>query len=89
MRASGFGARVGHAVLLAVEADDKHRPPVHVAARLIRSNLGDIVALGIDVADALAEAAAAEFFGAAKIVDRIIPTVRGDAGFHGAEMFVT
>jgi len=87
--ASGFGAGVGDAVLLAVEADDEHGAAVHVAARLVGAHFGRQVALGIDIADALAETASAEFFGTAEEVDRIIGTVGGDAGLHGAEMLVT
>jgi hypothetical protein len=87
--AAGFGAAVGNAIVLAVEAQDEHGAAVHVATRLVGSDLGSDVAFGVDVADPFAEAAAAEFFGAAEEVDGVVGVVRGDAGFHGAEMFVT
>jgi len=61
---------------------------VHVAARLIGSEHGWFIALGIDVADALTEAASAEFVGATKVVDGIVSAERSDARLHGAEMLV-
>src|SRR5215470_5130046 len=87
--AAGLGAGVGDAVVLAVEAEDEHGAAVHVAARLVGGDFGREVAFGVDVADAFAEAASAEFFSAAEEVDGVVSVVRGDAGFHGAEMFVT
>ena len=89
LNTAGFGTGVGDAILLAVEAGDEHGTAVHVAARLVGADLGRQVALRIYVAHALAETAAAEFFGAAEKVDRIVGTVGGDAGLHGAEMLVT
>ena len=87
--AARFGAAVGDAIVLAVKTEDEHGTSVHVAAGLVRSDFGRNIALGIDVTDALTEAASAEFLGAAKKVDRVVGVIRGDAGFHGAEMLVT
>jgi hypothetical protein len=87
--AAGLGAGIGNAVVLAVEADDKHRAAVHVAARLVGRDIGDVIAARSRVADALAEAAAAEFVGTAEEVDGVVGIVGGDTGFHSAEMLVT
>ena len=84
-----FGAGVGDVVALAIQAQDEHGTAVQVAARLVGSDFGRSIALGRDVADALAEAAAAEFFGAAEKVDGVVGAVRREAGFHSAEMLVT
>ena len=89
LRAARLGAAVGDAIVLAIEAQDEHGTAVHVATRLVRSDLGSDVALRVDVADAFAEAASAKFFGAAKEVDGVVGVIGGDAGFHGSEMFVT
>lgn len=89
LHASGLGAAVCDAIVLAVKAEDEHGAPVHVAAWLVGSDFGRNVALGIDVTDALTEAASTKLFGAAEKVDRVVGIVRGDAGFHGAEMLVT
>ena len=89
LHASGLGAAVGNAIVLAVKAEDEHGAAVHVAAWLVGSDFRRNVALGIDVTDALTEAASTELFGAAEKVDRVVGVVRGDAGFHGAEMLVT
>jgi hypothetical protein len=87
--AAGFGASVGDAVVGAIEADDEHRATVHIAAGLVGGDVGDVVAARGGVAYAFAEAAAAELVGAAEEVDGVVGAVGGDAGFHGAEMFVT
>jgi hypothetical protein len=87
--AAGFGAAVGDAIVLAVEAQNEHGAAVHVATWLVGSDLGSDIAFGVDVADTFAEAAAAEFLGAAEEIDGVIGVVGGDAGFHRAEMFVT
>ena len=84
----GFRTSVADNISLAVETDDEHGTSVHVAAGLVRGEDGRLVALGEDVADAFAEAASAEFVGAAEIVDGIVGVERSDAGLHGAEMFV-
>jgi hypothetical protein len=84
----GFGARVADNIALAVKTDDEHRASVHVAARLIGSEHGRLIALGEDIADALAEAASAKFVGAAEIVDGVVGVEGCNAGFHGAEMLV-
>jgi len=76
-------------VALAVQAQDEHGTAVQVAAGLVGSDFGWSIALGRDIADALAEAAAAEFFGTAEKVDGVIGAVRREAGFHSAEMLVT
>ena len=76
-------------VALAVEAEDEHRSAVQIATRLIGSDLRRSIALGRHIADALAEAAAAEFFGAAEEVDGVVGTIGREAGFHSAEMLVT
>ena len=89
LHAPGLGAAVGNAIVLAVKAEDEHGAAVHVAAWLVGSNFRRNVALGIDVTDAFTEAASTELFGAAEKVDRVVGIVRGDAGFHGAEMLVT
>src|SRR6266436_634811 len=60
LEASRFGAGVGDAVMLAVQAQDEHGAAVHVAPGLIRLKLGSIVAFGGGIADAFPEAAAAE-----------------------------
>ena len=73
----------------AVEAHDEHRAPVHVTTGLVGSDVGGDVAARGGVADAFAEAAAAELVGAAEKVDGVVGAVGGDAGFHGAEMLVT
>jgi class 3 adenylate cyclase len=87
--AARFGAAVGDAIVLAVKTEDEHGTPVHVAARLVGSDFGRHITLGIDVTDALTEAASTELFGAAEKIDRVVGIVRGDAGFHGAEMLIT
>lgn len=61
---------------------------MHVTARLVGSEDGRFIALRIHVADALAEAASAEFVGAAEVVDGIVCAKRSDARLHGAEMLV-
>ena len=85
----GAGATVADAVVLAVEAQDEHGTAVHVAAGLVGGDLGRDIALGIHVAHALPETAAAEFLGAAEEIDGVVETVGSDAGFHGPEMLVT
>ena len=89
LRAARLRAGVGDAVVLAVETEDEHGTAVHVATRLVGSDLGREIALGVDVSDPLAEAAAAELFGAAEEIDGVVETVGSDAGFHGPEMLVT
>ena len=87
--AAGVGAGVGDAVVLAIERDDEHGASVEVAAGLVGHNVRGAVATGHGVADTFAEAASAEFLGAAEEIDGEVGTVGRDAGFHGAEMFVT
>lgn len=89
LRAARLRAGVGYAVVLPVEAENEHGTAVHVAARLVGSDLGREIALGVDVSDALAETAAAELLGAAEEIDGVVETVGSDAGFHGPEMLVT
>jgi len=75
-------------IVLAIEADDEHRPPVALATGLVRSEDGSVSALGRGVADALAETAVAEFVSAAKEFDGIVRVVRSDYGLHGAKVLV-
>ena len=89
LAAARFRTGISDAVVLAVETDDEHGTAVHLAARLIGGKFGGVVAAGRDIAEALSEAAAAELVGAAEEVNGEVGAVRGDAGFHRAEMFVT
>jgi hypothetical protein len=81
-------ASVGHVIALAIEADDEHRAPVAIASRLIGSEHGRVSAFGCSVADAFAEAAVAEFVGAAKEFDGIVGVIGSQNGFHGPVMLV-
>ena len=74
--------------MLAVEADDEHGPSVALALGLAGGENGRQVALGRNVAHALAEAAVAEFFGAAEEIDAPVSTVGSEQGFHGAVVLV-
>jgi uncharacterized Zn-binding protein involved in type VI secretion len=89
LMAPGFRAGVRDAVVLAVEAEDEHGAAVHFAAGLVRVKGRGIVALGGDVTDPFAKAAATEFVSATKKVDGVVGAIGGDAGFHGPEMLVT
>ena len=73
--AIGFGAGVGHVIALAVEADDEHGASVAIAGGLVGGEDGRVPAYGRGVADALAEAAMAEFVGAAKEFDGIVGVI--------------
>jgi hypothetical protein len=75
-------------IALAVETDDKHGTSMAVAERLVGSEHGRFSALGRGVAEAFAEAAVAEFVGAAKELNRVIRTVGSQRGLHGAVMLV-
>jgi hypothetical protein len=86
--AIGFGAGVGYAVALAIEADDEHRTAMTVADGLVGSKDWSVSSLGSGVANALAETAVAEFVGAAKEFDGIVSVVGSDDGLHGAVVLV-
>ena len=86
--AIGFGAGVGYAVALAIEADDEHRTAMTVADGLVGSKDWSVSSLGSGVANALAETAMAEFVGAAKEFDGIVSVVGSDDGLHGAVVLV-
>jgi hypothetical protein len=86
--AVGLGAGVGDVIALAVEADDEHGAAVSVAGGLSGSKLRGFVAARRDVADALTEAAMAEFVGAVKIIDAIVGIVGSNQGFHGSVVTV-
>ena len=75
-------------IALAVETDDKHRASMAVAERLVGSEHGRFSALGRRVAEAFAEAAVAEFVGAAKKLNRVIGAVGSQRRFHGAVVLV-
>jgi hypothetical protein len=75
-------------IVLAVKADDEHRPSVALATGLVRSEYGRISPFGRGVADALAETAVTEFVSAAKEFNRIVRVVRSDHRLHGAKMLV-
>ena len=64
-----LGTRVMDYVALPIQAGDEHRPPMLLATRLVRANNRRLVAFGSDVSQAFAEAAPAEFGGAAKEID--------------------
>ena len=83
-----FGTGVVDVIALAVQADDEHGAPVDFAAWLGWCQDGRFAAAWSYVADALAEAAAAEFIRAAKELDGVVGAERGDAGLHGAVMLV-
>ena len=84
-----LGAGVADKVALAVEADDEHGTSVDVATRLAGGGNGRGIVFRGDVADAFAEAASAEFFCAAEVIDGVVGTEGSQAELHGAEMLVT
>jgi len=83
-----FGTGKGYRVSLAVEADDEHWPRVAIALWLAGGQDRREIALRRHIADAFAETARAEFFGAAEEVDRALRIVGGEHRFHCAEMLV-
>jgi len=83
-----LGAGEGYVITLAVEADDEHGPAVTLAGGLVGCKNWRFSALGRGVADAFAEAAVAEFIGAAEEFDREVRVVRSESGFHGAVVLV-
>jgi hypothetical protein len=88
LRAIRFGACEGYLIALAVEADDEHRSPMAVAARLVRSEHRFISALGRDVTDTLAEAAVAELVGAAEELNGVVGIIRSQSGLHSAVVLI-
>jgi hypothetical protein len=86
--AVGFGAGVGHAIALAIEADDEHGASVAIAVGLVGREDGRVSALGGGVSDAFAETAVAEFVGAAKEFDGVVGVIGSDDGLHGAVVLV-
>lgn len=88
LRAIRLRTGIGNTIVLAVEADDEHRPPVAVAAGLIVSEDRRRVALRSDVSDALAKAAMAKLIGAAKKIDGVIGVERSETRLHGAVVLV-
>jgi hypothetical protein len=75
-------------IALPVEADDKHRAPVTVTIRLIRSDHRRISAFRRGVTNAFAETTMAEFIGATKKFDKIVGVVGSKRRFHGAEVLI-
>jgi aspartokinase len=75
-------------IMLAVKADDEHRPSVALTTGLVGSKHGRVSALGRGVSDALAETAVAEFVSAAKEFDGVVGVVRSDHRLHGAKVLV-
>jgi hypothetical protein len=88
LAAISFGAGVGYMVALAVEADDEHGTSMAVAERLVGSEYGRFSALRRGVSETFAEAAVAEFVGAAKELNRLVGAVGGQRGLHGAVMLI-
>jgi hypothetical protein len=88
LAAVGFGAGIGYLIALAVEADDEHGASMTVADGLIGSEDGRVFALGCGVADALAEAAMAEFVGATEELYGTVGAVGSQYELHGAVVLV-
>jgi len=88
LRTFGFGTCVADAVVLAVEADDEHRPPMAVALRLPGGQDGSEVALRRYISDAFTEAAVAELLGTTEKVDGTVGAVGRKQRLHSPEMLI-
>ena len=86
--AVGFGTGVVDDVVLPVEAGDEHGASVFFATRLVGRNGGRHASFGGGVAQAFAEAAAAELIGAAEEFDGVVRAEGSDARLHRAVMLV-
>jgi hypothetical protein len=75
-------------IALAVETDDEHGASVAIASGLVEGEHGCFSALRRGVTDALAEAAVAEFVGAAKEFDGLVGVIGSQCGLHGAEVLI-
>jgi len=73
---------------MAVEADNEHGAPVTLADRLVGSEHRRVSAFWCGIADALAEAAMAEFVSAAKEFNGKVGAVGSERGLHGAVVLI-